>query len=711
MKIYLAHRTEDGREQTLLDHLQGTASRAARFARRFGAEELAYQIGMAHDIGKYSEAFQRHLCEGAPSKDHATAGGIEIGHLNGVPAAFCVMGHHTGLPDGGSSADSKDSGTLMGRRKKPLEDYAAFHQEVELKKAFPRYPALLGPGQFTASFWTRMLFSCLVDADFLDTEQFMQGAPAARGQGEGIKALCAKLDQYVEGWWNPDRPINQKRCRILRECMEKGESEVPGLFSLTVPTGGGKTVSSLAFGLYHARAQGLERVIYVAPYCSIIEQTAKKFREILGPENVLEHHANVDLGKDPVKKLAAENWDMPVVVTTAVQFFESLFASKTSRCRKLHNIAGSVIIFDEAQTLPLPYLEPCLRVIGELTVNYGSSCVLCTATQPALGPMLQQISPLLRCRELCTGVEELYQFFRRVTFVRSGRLTDEALAARLNGESQVLCIVGTRKQAQAVYHLLQGEGSYHLSTLMTPTHREAVLEEIRARLKEGAPCRVVATSLIEAGVDVDFPAVYRSMAGLDSMIQAAGRCNREGRHSSEESRVYLFDPEERYTKHLPYSMLRPLTVAAKVMETEEQIDAPEAVNAYFTELYRLSGPELDAKQIVPMLEKTQNGLYPFRAVSEEFHLIGNDTRQVLIPLGKEAEELASALRYGECSRTLLRRAGRHAVSIYPDHFEALLCCGVLENLEENLALLTDLSYYDRDTGLKILTDTGNGIFC
>lgn len=246
---------------------------------------------------------------------------------------------------------------------------------------------------------------------------------------------------------------------------------------------------------------------------------------------------------------------------------------------------------------------------------------------------------------------------------------------------------------------------------MTPTHREAVLEEIRARLKEGAPCRVVATSLIEAGVDVDFPAVYRSMAGLDSMIQAAGRCNREGRHSSEESRVYLFDPEERYTKHLPYSMLRPLTVAAKVMETEEQIDAPEAVNAYFTELYRLSGPELDAKQIVPMLEKTQNGLYPFRAVSEEFHLIGNDTRQVLIPLGKEAEELASALQYGECSRTLLRRAGRYVVSIYPDHFEALLCCGVLENLEENLDLLTDLSYYDRDTGLKILTDTGNGIFC
>ena len=707
MDRYLAHRTEDGRQQKLIDHLQGTARLAALFAQKFGAEELAWQIGMAHDIGKYSHAFQAHLCENGPSPDHATAGGIEIGRLNGVPAAFCVMGHHGGLPDGGTSVDGRDSGTLMGRRKKRLEDYQAFRQEVELKRASPKLPTLLGRGQFTASFWTRMLFSCLVDADFLDTERFMRGTPAARGQGEKIEALCAKLDGFVAHWWDPDRPIDQKRCSILRECMQKGEHQAPGLFSLTVPTGGGKTVSSLAFGLYHARAQRLERVIYVAPYCSIIEQTAEKFREILGPENVLEHHANVDLSDDPVKKLAAENWDMPVVVTTAVQFFESLFANKTSRCRKLHNIAGSVIIFDEAQTLPLSYLEPCLRAIAELTVNYGSSCVLCTATQPALGPLLRQISPLLRCREICSGGDELYQFFRRVRFVRAGPLTDEELAKRLNAEKQALCIVGTRKQAQAVYHLLRGEGNFHLSTLMTPSHRSAVLEEIRARLKDGAPCTVVATSLIEAGVDVDFPAVYRSMAGLDSMIQAAGRCNREGRRALEQSRVWLFEPEDRYTAHLPHSMLRPLAAARGVMECWEQIDAPEAVEAYFTELYRLSGPELDAKQIVPMLEKRGDGLYPFRTVAENFHLIDQDTRQVLIPVGEEAQALAARLRSGERSRELLRRAGRHMVNVYPDHFKALFC---LEFLEENLAVLTDLSWYDRDTGLKISADTGVGIF-
>ena len=396
---YLAHISQDGRRQTVLEHLDGTAELCAGFAAAFRAEDQGRLTGLAHDLGKYSAAFQRRLNGGA-KVDHATAGAAECGKLNQLSAAFAVAGHHGGLPDGGGQGDHYEDNTLCGRMKKAalgkLEPYEAWRQEIQLpvihRKEFPNF--------LEEIFFTRMLYSCLVDADFLDTETFMAGKVQERGGGDPIEVLGDKLQAHVSGWFPPKTELNRERCAMLERCMEQGERQPPGLYTLTIPTGGGKTTASLAFALCHARTHGLRRLIYVIPYTSIIEQNAQVFRDILGEKNVLEHHSGVlydidDEARPENARLAraTENWDMPVVVTTAVQFFESLFANRSSQCRKLHNLAQSVIIFDEAQMLPVPYLRPCVYAISQLVKDYGASAVLCTATQPALDGIFREFLP------------------------------------------------------------------------------------------------------------------------------------------------------------------------------------------------------------------------------------------------------------------------------------------------------------------------------
>ena len=386
-----------------------------------------------------------------------------------------------------------------------------------------------------------------------------------------LEELLQKLQSHVAPWLKePKNELCAKRSDILRSCLQGGERE-KGLYTLTVPTGGGKTVSSLAFALTHAVRHGMKRVVYVIPYTSIIEQNAKVFAEILGPENVLEHHSQTELADEKGdsetpearrRRLACENWDAPVIVTTAVQFFESLYAAKTSRCRKLHNLAGSVVIFDEAQTLPVPFLKPCVSAIGELVRHYGVTAVLCTATQPELGRLFNELAPELSIREIAPEPDELFEFFRRVSFQREGQLSNEELAARLTETEQALCIVNTRKRAREVFQLLPEEGRFHLSTLMTPQDRKRVLDAVRERLKERKPCRVVSTSLVEAGVDVDFPAVWREVAGLDSILQAAGRCNREGKRPAAESIVHIFHADGRIPRMLKLNVAAAESVLA-----------------------------------------------------------------------------------------------------------------------------------------------------
>ena len=434
MRRCLAHVSEDGSEQSVEAHLEGTAALVAGFAAPFGAGAQGRFVGLAHDIGKYSDAFQRRLLENGRKVDHATAGAVECARLGAEWAAFCVAGHHGGLPDGGSTLDDAGCSTLMGRLKRGLSggipDYSAW--PGSLPPSTP--PALWGRDPLTDSFFVRMLYSCLVDGDYLDTEAFLRAAPPPRSGHDPLPVLLERLEGHISGWWPPKTDLNRRRCQILRACLDGGDRP-RGLYTLTVPTGGGKTVASLAFALRHAIANGLDRVIYIIPYTSIIEQNAAVFRDILGEGNVVEHHSGVNWDPEDEtapaqyrQTLAAENFDAPVVVTTAVQFFESLYASRPSQCRKLHNCSNSVLIFDEAQMLPLEHLRPCVAAIAQLVSHFRSTAVLCTATQPALEAQFRAFAPALPIQELCPGTSDLYEHFRRVTFARAGRLSREALS-------------------------------------------------------------------------------------------------------------------------------------------------------------------------------------------------------------------------------------------------------------------------------------------
>lgn len=730
MKI--AHISELGEVQTVKDHLQGTAERARRFASEFGCADMGYLCGLMHDIGKYSEEFQKRIHDPEHTRrvDHSTAGAKELCQLSRVaytPAAMAVAGHHSGLLDGGNGkfAQAQD-GTFYGRLKSVLPEYGDWKEEIV--PGTVDLPSFCTEGKspvFTMSFFIRMLYSCLVDADYLDTEAFMKlGAEdIKRGDYSSVPELLNRFQRHIAGWFEEKKFDNDRqerlcrnRNRILQECMEKGERADKGLYTLTVPTGGGKTTASLGFALKHVQARGMKRIIYVIPYTSVIDQNAAVFSRILGEENVLEHHSGIlyEMTEDQQqnekmyrKVLATENWDKPVIVTTAVQFFESLFANKSSKCRKLHNIANSVIIFDEAQTLPVAFLEPCVAAMAELAAHYGSTIVLCTATQPALGEVFRQYLPNKEMKEICSNAESLYEEFRRTRVEDVGTVELEKLQEKLWIENQVLCIVNKRKTAQELYKGLKAEGTYCLTTLLYPASRKAKIREIKQRLQEGLPCRVIATSLIEAGVDLDFPKVYRQESGLDSVIQAAGRCNREGIRNQEDSVVSIFRMEEDRSPFLAQN----IAALQWVQKKYDDVSAPDAIKCYFHFYRNLLGREnLDQKEIIKAFERGINGKsFPFAAVAKQFQLIENEMITIYIPL-EEGATLTEMLSAGKADREVFRKLGQYSVNIYPNHLKVLWDGGCLEQIDGTVFVLRDLTQYDMDTGLKMDVDTGNGVF-
>lgn len=470
-------------------------------------------------------------------------------------------------------------------------------------------------------------------------------------------------------------------------------------------------MSSLAFALQHARKHQLDRVIYVIPYTSIIEQNAQVFKEILGDGNVLEDHCNV-VYEDPDKlnkiQLAAENWDCPVVVTTNVQFFESLFSNKSTKCRKLHNMADSVIIFDEAQMLPVNYLKPCIQAISELVYNYHSTVVLCTATQPSLQSFFP---PQLNAAEICPRVQEQYDFFRRTVFRNVGEIAEAELTEQLKEHTQVLCILNSRKGVQRIFGMLQEEeGTYHLSTFMYPRHRKKLLTIIRDRLDKGLPCRLIATSLVEAGVDFDFPSVFRELAGVDSMIQAAGRCNREGRRQKETCVTTIFTLDKAEENHIPQSLKLPVSVSGQVAEKYDDIASLEAIADYFNRLYHFRGEGLDAGNIVEQMEEGRRSmLFPFATVAKQFRLIENDTITILIDREPEAQLLAERIRRGEYSRQLIRDTGQYCVNVYEQDFDKLNGAGRLEAIAPGFYVLRNKEQYSEEMGLQIQVERGEAV--
>lgn len=688
--------------------MEGVSRLAEEFATAFGAGDWGRIAGLLHDAGKATEAFQQRL-EGSPQRvDHSTFG-AQFAQKNagklGSLISYIIAGHHGGLPDGGEQEGELHYRLKLGKVP-PVTLLPEADIKVELVLPFRLDRNI---GGFSVSFFTRMIYSCLVDADFLDTEGFtspQKKAERLTAESERMTELKALLDAHLATFAEKAEPtpVNVARQKILAQCRAMAGLP-PQIFSLTVPTGGGKTLSSLAFALDHAVVNNLRRVIYAIPFTSIIEQNARVFQDILGREQVLEHHCNFKENDEPEEAvynrrrgLAAENWDAPLVVTTNVQLFESLFSNKPSRCRKLHNIAGSVIVLDEAQAIPTEYLEPCLAALRELVTHYSCTVVLCTATQPALDDAKLRTS-LPDIHEIISNPHQLYNELRRTQVRFIGKLTDVELAGKLDAERQVLCIVSTKPQARALFEQLQErDGVYHLSTNMYPEHRRRTLTEIRARLNAKEPCRVVSTSLVEAGVDLDFPVVYRAMTGLDSIAQAAGRCNREGKmnDSGNLGQVYVYEPEK--TPRMPW-LKRCMTRASETLRTLPDADplGLKAMRRYFELLYDVQ--ELDKKQIVSRLNQLTRDLYfPFREIAGEFRFIEDDTIGVIVPIEPEAQELVKELRYTAYPRATQRKLQQYSVALRNREFAILDRAGVFEMVRGEFPVLRNLKVYSGRVG-------------
>lgn len=693
MEFY-AHSTqrEDKADwQPLHEHLTSVGKLAAEFAAVFGGRILAEPAGQLHDLGKYTEPFQQRLEGKYPKVDHATWGARialnRYGSLFGHLLAYGIAGHHAGLANGKGGVSRT---SLQDRLDSTLPELLTAWQEelslpdmseLQLPEGFqPRRDR----GMFQLSLLARMLFSCLVDADFIDTDEFYRKIenfpPRQREDLPTLQALRERLDSRL-ATFRADSDVNRLRADILTHVRKQSVHE-PGLFSLTVPTGGGKTLASLAFALDHAIAHGLRRVVFVIPFTSIVEQNAQVFRGAfgdLGDVAVLEHHSaffddpkSAPESKDK-RKLAMENWDAPIVVTTAVQFFESLFADRPSRCRKLHNIASSVVILDEAQTLPLKLLRPCVTLLDELALNYRTSVVLCTATQPALNAEEGFLDGLQGVRELAPDPTSLYRQLRRVNVRHVGALDDEALVEHLREREQVLCIVNNRRHARALFDSIADfPGARHLTTLMCAKHRSTVLAEVRQRLRDRLPCRLVSTSLIEAGVDIDLPTVLRAEAGLDSIAQAAGRCNREGRRKHEDSEVLVFATAN--PDWAPPTELKQFAQAFRTVEPRYRDDllAPEAVRAYFHELYWQKGAkELDAHDLLALLKSCREDSLPFETLAEKFRLIETKMQPVIVPWDKTAQGALRRLEFAQGCGAIARDLQPYIVQLPRQAYDAL----------------------------------------
>lgn len=729
---FYAHSLEDEsptKWQGLKEHLLNVAGLAGQFARAFDSESWGYCAGLWHDIGKYQAEFQERLLGRNVSVEHSGAGAALASRKNkefGMPLAFVIAGHHAGLanPVSAEPGAPKPLRERLRENATTLKKILAHVPDELVSHTLPQIPEFLrassgqqrGNLSRNSEFWTRFLFSALVDADRLDSEMFCDPDKATlRSRFADISSLRERLDSFID---NKARslsdiekiqPVNLARAEILRACRSAA-ARSPGVFSLTAPTGGGKTLSAMSFALRHAEQHHLRRVIVVIPYTSIIEQNADVYRGSLGAENVVEHHSNLDSDKATSNQgeeltrrheLACENWDAPVVVTTSVQFFESLFSNHPSRCRKIHNIARSVIILDEVQLLPPGFLLSIVEALSELTTHYGCSIALSTATPPALAARERFEFGLTGIREIVANPKELAEKLKRVEYSWPNEhapfMTWQQLAERMIESHQALAVVHKRDDARHLARELQtiapGDRVWHLSALMCAAHRSEVLAQIKESLKREAACRVVSTQLVEAGVDVDFPVVYRALGGLDSIVQAAGRCNREGRH--ERGHVIVFRATTSPPRGTPRRAME--VTEALLREAGGILDPsdPGLFEKFFRMLYLVENQ--DVKQIQTLRQE-----FNFASVGREFKLIEDGfTKSIIVPYG-EAEKHLQELRKGPTRKTL-RSLQRFVVNIYPDAFAKLSAAGALEEVVEGIFVLIKPfeNRYDYTFGLMI----------
>jgi CRISPR-associated endonuclease/helicase Cas3 len=720
MTDFYAHTSDERAWERLEDHLDDVAKLAGEFAGQFGAGEWGRLAGRWHDLGKYSDEFQAYLKASSEADAHADELRGKVDHSSagaqwakeqhpalGMVLAHVIAGHHAGLLD---YAREAGAACLKSRITKDIPAWRDNAFNEVLAAELPGAPALGNAdghqhAAFKVAFWIRMLFSALVDADFLATEAFMnlEKASLRPSRAHSLTTLQRVLDKRLNDITSKaeNTNVNKHRARVLAACRERA-GDSPGFFELCVPTGGGKTLSSLAFALGHATAHDLRRVVIAVPFTSIIEQNAQTYRDALnalGDDVVLEHHSNLDpMNETARNRLQAENWDAPLVVTTNVQFFESLFARRTSRCRKLHRLAKSVIVLDEVQTLPADLLKPTLWALRELVDVYGCSVVLCTATQPAISLRDDFPIGLDGIRPIIEQAGELYQVMRRVHVAVEDRIEDEELSMRLLKHEQVLCILNTKGRTARVSAMLgDAEGHYHLSTRMCGAHRLFVIKEIAQRLRDRKTCRVVSTQLVEAGVDLDFPVVYRARCGLDSLAQAAGRCNREG--TCERGEVVFFAAAE----PPPVGPLRQTAQKAEELIEQYRDDplAPEAIEAYFKLHYWSCESRWDHRKVLDSVGNNPGTMhFQFREMADRYRFIPDDEGDdLLVPWGREGRALVEVLRR-PCppDRKVWRSLQRYCVHVRSRELDKLKNAGSVSSLHERW-VLTDPNSYDERLGL------------
>lgn len=722
-KEYIAHINEyTDAIQTVQQHSFQTAVLCREYAIP-AFKDFLYVVGLLHDIGKYMDEFQKRIRGAQIRVEHSMCGAIAAGDLfpnvMGLMMQFCIAGHHSGLPDAGLPKDAAELGTLYGRLGREFSDYSEYKRELEIPSvdfgAWAEFVAgdcrkdqELQIDKF--AFLTRYAFSCLVDADSTDTADFCREEERPRALRSDFQVCLDRVNARLSAF--VCRTNLQKARSALQAQAFRNADRDAEIYLLNMPTGSGKTLASVKIALERALAEKKKRIIYVIPYNSIIDQTVDVFEGLFGGElEILRHQSTFsyedaeDQDEDYRKAatLAAENWDAPFIVTTAVQFFESVYANKRGKLRKLHNMADSILVFDEAHLMPQNYLQPCLQSIAFITRYLDSEAIFLTATMPDFENLIHKYAlPDSKIFNLIQDTS-LFGEFQKCRYEYIGEVEADALLEKSSQSPSSLVIVNSKKAARQLFCECSTGKKYHLSTYMTPYDRKRILQEIREelnRLEKDYPTyedvpkerriTIIATSLIEAGVDLDVYTVFRERSGLDSILQAGGRCNREGRRAIAD--VFVFD----FADHTRRTAIEEKGNLAKgLLGKYEDISKPLCIAEYYDTLYFMKQEEIQKNAMHEICTNIKR--LPFKEYAEKFELIDSKTVSVVVVRDEKSRELAEHLRYTKSVNT--RMLQNYVCTIYQKELEDLIKQHAVEDYGTGVYCLTNLDYYDEQIGI------------
>lgn len=729
---YYAHINENtGQVQTVKQHCENVASMAENFVIQ-PFKTLAYDIGLYHDVGKYQPSFQRRIRNADIRVDHSTSGAIASEDFQSntaiLIAEYCIAGHHAGIPDGGRRGDSKDVPTLYGRLRKDCEDYSEYKNELtihnindkELTNFVIQDCENSKQGIDKFAFIVRYIFSALVDADSLDTESFCNGTKRKSLKSD-FKACEEKLQEKFASF-EAKTDLQKARARVQAQAYSNIAKDAD-IYLMNMPTGSGKTLCSISCALSKAIQERKKRIIYVIPYNSIISQTAETFQDIFGNSASILRHQSTYSSEDKDQrgkdyrleseeyrlqlKQATENWDADLIITTSVQFFESIYSNKRGKLRKLHNMADSILIFDEIHMMPKENLQPCLEAVAYITRYLNSKAFFLTATMPDFKSLLKKYTTAgIHTTDLITDTSD-FGYFKRCEYEDIGAVNEDDLISDAGKHASALIILNSRQETKKLYLLSASVRKFHLSTYMTARDRQNTITAIKDALKdmeikysnlqsvpEEERVIVFSTSLIEAGVDLDFDAVYRELSGLDDILQSGGRCNREGKRKG--AQTYIFEIESEGAKK-PVSDDRG-EITRGLLQRFREIDDPACIREYYNELYYLHEDEL-----------TENAMYNFpcddlRSIpfsSYNFKMINQESVSVVIGQDDESKRIIEQLRHSGSSLELTRKLQKYTCTVKWREFASLKDQHAIDDFGTGIWCLISDGYYDKETGITV----------